>query len=301
MQLLFLDESGDHSLAAIDPEYPVFVLGGVLVDADYANRALEEEVARFKMDMFGRPDIVLHTMDIVRQRNGFEALKDADFRERFYGSLNNLMSRLEYRVIACAISKLDLRKRRGAKDRDPYSLSLRVVAEQMCFAVGDEPNGGAIIAESRDHALDRELELTWESLRLEGTNYLKAETIRERIVDFQIKSKKERISGLELADLVVSPIGRRVIGKPGRDDWRVVPRPTLAYVLPVVERAFRERGLPNAIRSDNGPPFASAGLGGFSAFAVHLVKLGVTPERIAPGHPSRTGASNASTGRSKRP
>ena len=49
-----------------------------------------------------------------------------------------------------------------------------------------------------------------------------------------------------------------------------LPRPTLAYVLPVVERAFRERGLPNAIRSDNGPPFASAGLGGLSAFAVRL-------------------------------
>jgi len=56
-----------------------------------------------------------------------------------------------------------------------------------------------------------------------------------------------------------------------------------------VERAFQERGLPNAIRSDNGPPFASAGLGGLSAFAVHLVKLGITPERIAPGHPERNG------------
>ena len=68
-----------------------------------------------------------------------------------------------------------------------------------------------------------------------------------------------------------------------------LPRPTLAYVLPVVERAFQERGLPNAIRSDNGPPFASARLGGLSAFAVHLVKLGITPERIAPGHPEQNG------------
>ena len=68
-----------------------------------------------------------------------------------------------------------------------------------------------------------------------------------------------------------------------------LPRPTLAYVLPVVERAFRERGLPAVIRSDNGPPFASTGLGGLTAFAVHLVKLGVTPERIAPGHPEQNG------------
>ena len=121
MQLLFLDESGDHNLTAINPDYPVFVLGGVLVDGDYANRALEDEVAQFKVDMFGRADIGLHTMDIVRQRNGFEALKDADFRKRFRGSLNTLMSRLEYRVIACAIRKPDLLKRHGATVRDPYS------------------------------------------------------------------------------------------------------------------------------------------------------------------------------------
>ena len=68
-----------------------------------------------------------------------------------------------------------------------------------------------------------------------------------------------------------------------------LPRPTLAYVLPVVERAFQERGLPAVIRSDNGPPFASTGLGGLTAFAVHLVKLGVTPERITPGHPEQNG------------
>ena len=68
-----------------------------------------------------------------------------------------------------------------------------------------------------------------------------------------------------------------------------LPRPTLACVLPVVERAFCERGLPAVIRSDNGPPFASSGLGGLSAFAVHLVKLGITPERIAPGHPEQNG------------
>ena len=222
MHLLFLDESGDHNLTAINPDYPVFVLGGVLVDGDYANRALDDEVAQFKVDMFGRADTGLHTMDIVRQRNGFEALKDDDFRERFYGSLNALMSRLEYRVIACAIRKPDLLKRRDAKVRDPYSISLRVVVEQLCFAVGDEPYSGAIIAESRGQMPDLELKRTWESLRVEGTNYLKAETIRENIVDFRIRSKQECLPGLELADLVVSPIGRHVIGKPDKADWRSI-------------------------------------------------------------------------------
>ncbi len=36
MKVLFLDESGDHNLSVIDPQYPMFVLGGVIVDKAYA-------------------------------------------------------------------------------------------------------------------------------------------------------------------------------------------------------------------------------------------------------------------------
>ena len=56
-----------------------------------------------------------------------------------------------------------------------------------------------------------------------------------------------------------------------------------------LERVFREYGLPEVIRSDNGPPFASVGLGGLSRLAVWWVKLGIVPERIEPGHPEQNG------------
>ena len=54
------------------------------------------------------------------------------------------------------------------------------------------------------------------------------------------------------------------------------------------EAVFREYGLPRVIRSDNGVPFASTG--GLSALAVWWVKLGIWPERIAPGKPQQNGA-----------
>ena len=57
----------------------------------------------------------------------------------------------------------------------------------------------------------------------------------------------------------------------------------------VLEQTFREYGLPRAIRTDNGPPFASVGLGGLSSLAVWWVKLGILPERIEPGHPEQNG------------
>ena len=59
--------------------------------------------------------------------------------------------------------------------------------------------------------------------------------------------------------------------------------------IPWFKRAFSEYGLPLAIRTDNGAPFASTGLGGLSMLSVWWIKLGVYPERIEPGHPEQNG------------
>jgi transposase InsO family protein len=56
------------------------------------------------------------------------------------------------------------------------------------------------------------------------------------------------------------------------------------------ERLFKERGLPQAIRSDNGVPFASPnGLFNLSKLSVWWLRLGITIERIKPGHPQQNG------------
>ena len=56
-----------------------------------------------------------------------------------------------------------------------------------------------------------------------------------------------------------------------------------------LEWAFKEYGLPLAIRSDNGTPFASVGLGGLSPLSIWLIKLWIRPERIKPAHPEQNG------------
>jgi transposase InsO family protein len=56
------------------------------------------------------------------------------------------------------------------------------------------------------------------------------------------------------------------------------------------ERLFQERGLPQSIRSDNGVPFASANsLFNLSKLSVWWLRLGLTIERIRPGHPQQNG------------
>lgn len=66
--------------------------------------------------------------------------------------------------------------------------------------------------------------------------------------------------------------------------------PTTAATQRGFARAFAEYGLPERIRSDNGSPFASPGLGGLSVLAVWWIRLGILPEHIAPGHPEQNGS-----------
>jgi putative transposase len=66
--------------------------------------------------------------------------------------------------------------------------------------------------------------------------------------------------------------------------------PTAQVTRARLARAFAEYGLPIGVRSDNGTPFASTGLGGLSQLAVWWLRLGIRLERILPGHPEQNGA-----------
>lgn len=66
-------------------------------------------------------------------------------------------------------------------------------------------------------------------------------------------------------------------------------RPSYEHTKPWFEWVFREYGLPYAIRTDNGTPFASIALGGLSRLSVWLIKLGIIPERIELGQPQQNG------------
>lgn len=70
---------------------------------------------------------------------------------------------------------------------------------------------------------------------------------------------------------------------------QTVARPDHSHVRPVFEEAFSEFGLPLAIRSDNGPPFASTATGGLSALSLWWLKLGIAAQRIEPAKPQQNG------------
>lgn len=71
---------------------------------------------------------------------------------------------------------------------------------------------------------------------------------------------------------------------------QVLPHKTdYEAVWPVFEAAFRQFGVPERMRTDNGPPFASIGLGGLSRLSVWWMIHGIKVERIEPGRPDQNG------------
>lgn len=58
---------------------------------------------------------------------------------------------------------------------------------------------------------------------------------------------------------------------------------------PVFEAAFREYGLPERLRTDNGAPFGSNGESGLTGLSVWFIRLGIVPEHIEPGKPAQNG------------
>jgi transposase InsO family protein len=70
---------------------------------------------------------------------------------------------------------------------------------------------------------------------------------------------------------------------------RALERTSTEEVQPWFEWVFREYGIPEAIRTDNGAPFASLAVGGISQLSKWWIKLGIRPERIRPGKPAQNG------------
>ena len=137
--------------------------------------------------------------------------------------LNAAMRRWSFTVVACAVRKDHHAREYGTSAIDPTMLSLEVVAERFCYELRQRGIVGAdIIAEARGRPLDRIRERSRQDLLVNGTRYVGRHELSDRVRLLELRTKTAGESGLELADLVVSPIGRHVIGKPPREDGAIV-------------------------------------------------------------------------------
>jgi len=210
---LFMDESGDHGLTTLNPDFPVFLLCGVLFsETDYS--VFLTQINLLKSSIWGEKIVILHSRDIRKCQKEFQVLFDLNLKESFYNQLNQLISSNKYTVIASAIKKDDYIKKYGRLSNDVYELALSFIVERAIFFLDDIKNPDnqlEIIIEKRGKSEDKKLEEHFQRLVARGTGFVIAERLRNYGLQITFKSKKENINGLQLTDLLAYPIARYII------------------------------------------------------------------------------------------
>jgi hypothetical protein len=210
---LFIDESGDHGLVNLDPDFPVFLLCGIIL-SDENYQKTRDSINTLKRKFWNNKEVILHSRDIRKCNKEFQILFDDEVKKQFYLGLNEIIQDSKYRIIASAIDKQKYIKTYGKLSNDVYELSLSFIIERAIFCL-DEVNNSEkqleIVIEKRGKKEDKKLEEHFQRLLSRGTGYVSAERLKEVNIKIVFKDKKENINGLQLTDLVAYPIARYVI------------------------------------------------------------------------------------------
>ena len=202
--VVYVDESGDHSLASIDREYPVFVLALCIFHKRHYSEKIVPAVEKLKFNYFGHDSVVLHENEIRKQKGLFAFLAQRAVRDAFMGQLTSIMDASTFILIACVVDKARLPKSEGASS-NPYHIALGICMEALRAFLAEKQQVGLkthVVVECRGKKEDAELELEFRRI-CDGNNP------SGKVLPFDIvfADKKTNLAGVQLADLVARPVG----------------------------------------------------------------------------------------------
>ena len=206
--IVYVDESGDHSLDPINPDYPIFVLDFCILRKDHYTNSVVPAVQTFKFEHFGHDIVILHEHGIRKHLPPFDFLTDRGWRYKFMDGLNRLVKEADFSIVAAAIAKENLTCPDG-KPENPYGTALAFCMERtygFLKSHGQHERTTHIVVERRGSREDYELEYTFHRI-CGGANQI------GEMPNFEIifADKKTNSAGLQLADLTARPIGRHIL------------------------------------------------------------------------------------------
>jgi len=202
--IVYVDESGDHSLQSIDDNYPVFVLALCVFHKRHYSEAIVPALEKFKFNYFGHDQVVLHENEIRKEKGSFNIFKGRAEKISFINELTEVIKFSNFILISSIIDKRSI-PIQGEVKNNPYHLALGLCMEKLYDFLRETNQHEAkthVVVECRGRKEDRELELEFRRI-CDGNNK------RGIVLPFEIifSDKKAMSSGLQLADLVARPIG----------------------------------------------------------------------------------------------
>jgi hypothetical protein len=220
--IMFLDESGDHNLIKIDYQYPVFTLVGCIFEKVYYDSVVVPKIDNLKKKYFDSEDIILHSYEIRKYKNSFRILYNIDLRQKFIKDMNDLLSSLDFTIIASCIRKDNLINQYN-NPKSPYDLAFYFIMERYVKFLDNKNGVGMISIESRDTKSNAELLEVYNKFR-DGVRWVSSEQFQRRILGIEFLEKHRNINGHQIADLTAYPISRYCLDKNSNTNhgWEIV-------------------------------------------------------------------------------
>ena len=210
--IAFFDESGDHSLTKVDPDFPLFVLSTVIVERSVYAKEIIPAVADFKLRYFAHEGMNLHSRDIRIAEGPFVILQNPDVRQQFLSELSELIQSLPFTLFITCIKKEDHKKRYGEGAKNPYDIALEYTFERILhFMEVNHTFDLPVIAEARGKQEDNALRASFQKLLTEGTYYNNATRFNKLNSPISFRSKRDNICGIQIADLCAYPTARHIL------------------------------------------------------------------------------------------
>jgi hypothetical protein len=223
--IVYVDESGDPSLTAINPQYPIFVVAFCIINKTQYIDAVGK-LLKLKFDTFGHDMVVMHEREIRKGTGDFAFIKSDPARgQQFLTDVTTFVQDAPFTLIAAVIRKNALINQYRYPD-NPYEMALTFCLERTHLFLQDlnqQTHNTHVVVESRGKKEDKDLELAFRRT-CDGENYFHSSlpfTIR-------FSHKLCNSTGTQLADLVARPIGQEVLN-PGSQ----------ARIYPAIRSKFR--------------------------------------------------------------
>lgn len=208
---LYIDESGTHNYSKSNEIKERYLcLNGIIISAKHNQDVFDKKWEDLRNIFTEDPDYpaIFHLTDVMNKIGVFGKLEDADIQEDFNQKYLEILEDCEFVVCSVVIDKKEHLKKYGQTAMHPYHYCINVLLERYVQFLIQNNGYGDVVAEVRGKKEDKKLKAEFEHFYNNGTYYLKSEVIQAKLTSKKLKleTKEARISGLELSDMLATPM-----------------------------------------------------------------------------------------------
>ncbi len=214
--IIFLDESWDTNLVKIDNQYPVFWLSAIIFEKKYFYDFVVKEIKNLKIKNWFSENIILHSSDIRKHRNGFESLTNSNIRKKFINDINNTFKNLDILIISSVIKKYKL-KEKYETPWCPYDISFQFILERLEHFLRNSNWIWEIYIEQSSKEKESSLQKIFKRLKENWNGFVSSSWFSKVLIQEDLFFAKKENIWTQLSDLVCYPITTKVL-KPKKEN-----------------------------------------------------------------------------------